>query len=204
MIGISPESNELLLKILEKHAPHLIEHAFDKSLLEYTDYSKEDYIALTLAVADEFHAAGLREDLEPNEYGLPCEELIDEIMAYVFLLERPPIKGVQKINDRVDILAFYIKTNGLHDGKYAYADLCGDTLRVGVEVTSIIGNPIVEMTFRGVKDWQIETIGEFSYIFYSNIAFMDGGIIWADACRFDDEILKGSDYVRADSLEWTI
>ena len=73
-----------------------------------------------------------------------------------------------------------------------------------MEVTSIIGNPIVEMTFRGVKDWQIETIGEFSYIFYSNIAFMDGGIIWADACRFDDEILKGSDYVRADSLEWTI
>ena len=194
----------MLLKILEKHAPHLIEHAFDKSLLEYTDYSKEDYIALTLAVSNEFHAAGLREDLEPNEYGLRCEELIDEIMAFVFLLERPPIKGVQKIQHRVDVLAFNVTTNSLHDGMIAFTDLCGDTLRVGVEVTSIIGNPIVEMTFRGVKDWQIETIGEFSYIFYSNIAFMDGGIIWADACRFDDEILKGSDYVRADSLEWTI
>ena len=204
MIGISPESNELLLKILEKHAPHLNEHAYHKSLLQYTDYSKEDYIALTLAVANEFHAAGLREDLEPNEYGLRCEELIDEIMAYVFLLERPPIKGVQKIQDRVDILAFYVATNGLHDGKYAYADLCGDTLRVGVEVTSITGNPIVEMTFRGVKDWQIETIGEFSYIFYSNIVFMDGGVIWTDACRLDSELLEKCDYVKADSMEWVM
>ncbi len=204
MIGISPESNELLLKILEKHAPHLIEHTFDKSLLQYTDYSKEDYIALTLAVANECHAEGLREDLEPNKYGLRCEELIDEIMAYVFLLERPPIKGVQKIKDRVDILAFYVTTNGLHDGKYAYTDICGDTLRVGVEVTSIIGNPIVEMTFRGVKDWQIETIGEFSYIFYSNIAFMDGGIIWTDACRLDRDLLEKCAYIHADSMEWSM
>ncbi len=201
MIHLIPESKELLLKILEKHAPHLIEHAFDKSLLEYTDYSKEDYIALTLAVANEFHAEGLREDLEPNEYGLRCEELIDEIMAYVFLLERPPITGIQRIRDRVDILAFYWTTNGLHDGKYAYADLCGDTLRVGVEVTSIIGNPIVEMTFRGVKDWQFR---KDNYIFCSNIAFMDGGIIWADACRFDSELLEQSDYVKADSMEWVM
>ena len=201
MIGISPESNELLLKILEKHAPHLIEHAFDKSLLEYTDYSKEDYIALTLAVSNEFHAAGLREDLEPNEYGLRCEELIDEIMAFVFLLERPPIKGVQKIQHRVDVLAFNVTTNSLHDGMIAFTDLCGDTLRVGVDVTSIAGCPRVDMVFRGVKAWQIR---KSNYIFCSNIAFEDGGIIWADACRFDDEILKGSDYVRADSLEWTI
>ena len=203
MIGISPESNELLLKILEKHAPHLIEHTFDKSLLQYTDYSKEDYVALTLAVANEFHAEGLREDPEPNEYGLRCEELIDEIMAYVFLLERPPIKGVQKIKDRVDILEFYIKTNDLHDGKYAYADICGDTLRVGVEVTSIIGNPIVEMTFRGVKSWRIKCGDE---IFCSNVGFRDGTVIWANSQSLDFEFLinRKCDYVQADSMEWSM
>lgn len=201
MIGISPESNELLLKILEKHAPHLIEHTFDKSLLQYTDYSKEDYIALTLAVANEFHAEGLREDLEPNKYGLRCEELIDEIMAFVFLLERPQIKGVQKIKDRVDVLAFYVTTNSLHDGMIAFTNLCGDILRIGVEVTSIIGNPIVEMTFRGVKDWQIKND---DCIFCSNIAFENGKIIWANADKFDMEILKRSTYVRADSMEWVM
>lgn len=201
MIHLPNESKELLLKILEKHAPHLIEHTFDKSLYEYTDYSKEDYIALTMVVADEFHAAGLREDLEPNEYGLRCEELIDEIMAFVFLLERPPMTGVQKINHRVDILAFYVMTNSLHDGMVSFTDLSGDCLRVGVDVTSLEGRPRVEMIFRGVTDWQIRND---SYIFCSNIAFENSGIIWADACRFDSEVLKNSHYVRAASMEWVI
>ncbi|MBO5701185.1 MAG: hypothetical protein J6S71_01975 [Clostridia bacterium] len=201
MIHLIPESKELLLKILEKHAPHLIEHAFDKSLYEYTDYSREDYIALTLAVSNEFHAAGLREDLEPNEYGLRCEELIDEIMAFVFLLERPPMKGVQKIQHRVDIIAFYEATNSLHDGMIAFTDLCGDTLRIGVDVTSIIGHPRVEMIFRGVKDWHIKND---DCIFCSNIAFENGKIIWANADRLDMEILKRSTYVRADSMEWVM
>lgn len=201
MIQLPHESKELLLKILEKHAPHLTEHTFDKSLCKYTDYTREDYIALTMAVADEFHAEGLREDLEPNEYGLRCEELIDEIMAFVFLLERPSMTGVQKIKHRVDILAFYVTTNSLHDGMVAFTDLSGDCLRVDVDVTSLESRPRVEMTFRGVTDWQIKNDG---YIFASNIAFENGGIIWADACRFDSEILKKSHYVRAASMEWVI
>ena len=201
MIHLIPESNELLLKILEKHAPHLIEHTFDKSLCKYTDYTREDYIALTMAVANEFHAEGLREDLEPNEYGLRCEELIDEIMAFVFLLERPPMTGIQKINHRVDIIEFYETTNSLHDGEVAFIDLSGDCLRVGIDVTSLEGCPRVEMIFRGVTDWQIENGG---YIFASNIAFENGVIIWTDACRFDGEILKNSNYVRAASMEWVI
>lgn len=200
MIHISPESNELLLKILKKHAPHLIERTFDKSLCEYTDYSKKDYIALTLAVADEFHSAGLREDDEPNEYGLRCEELIDEINAFVLLLERPPMTGVQRIRDRVDITAFYEATNaGMHDGTVTFTDLCGDCLRVGVDVTGIIGKPRVELIFRGVRDWHLS---EGDHIFASNIAFVDGGVIWADAQSFDVEILKQSRYVRAESMEW--
>lgn len=110
-------------------------------------------------------------------------------------------KIMKRIKDADDIKAFYEATNSLHDGEFAFCELCGDTLRVGVEVTSIAGCPRVDMVFRGVKAWQI---ANRNYIFCSNIAFEDGGIIWADACRFDDEILKGSDYVRADSLEWTI
>ncbi len=201
MLHLINESNELLLKILEKHAPHLIEHTFDKSLCKYMDYSREDYIALTLAISDEFNAAGLGEDQEPNEYGLRCEELIDEIMAFVFLLERPEMKGVQKINHRVDIVAFYEATNNLHDGMVAFTDLSGDCLRVGVDVTSLEDCPRVEMIFRGVKKRQIKN-GD--YIFGSLIGFEDNGVIWTDACSFDDEILKDSIYVRAASMEWVI
>ena len=110
-------------------------------------------------------------------------------------------KEFQKIKDRADIKAFYEATNSLHDGEVAFADLCADCLYIGVDVTSIEGCPRVDMIFRGVKEWQIKN---GSYVFASNIAFEDGGIIWADACRFDDEILKESDYVRAASMEWSM
>ena len=109
--------------------------------------------------------------------------------------------GFKIIKDSADITTFYEATNSLHDGEIAFADLDVDCLRIGVDVTSIEGRPLAIMIFRGVKEWQISNQG---YIFASNVAFEDGGIIWADACRFDREVLDGSHYVRADSMEWTI
>ncbi len=110
-------------------------------------------------------------------------------------------KAFKRIKDPAEIKAFYEATNSLHDGEVAFADLGGDTLRVAVDITSIEGCPRVEMIFRGVKAWQIANKG---YIFCSNIAFEDGGIIWADACRFDSEVLEDSHYVRAASMEWVM
>ena len=105
------------------------------------------------------------------------------------------------INDNADIMTFYEKTNCLHDGEIAFADLDVDCLRIGVDITSIKGCPRAVIIFRGVKEWQISNQG---YIFASNVAFEDGGIIWADACRFDREVLNNSHYVRAASMEWVM
>ena len=66
----------MLLPMLEHHAPHLIGQAFNPNI---TTYPRDFYTKLQCAVADEFHANGLREDLEPNAYGLECEALIDEL-----------------------------------------------------------------------------------------------------------------------------
>ena len=171
----------------------MIERAYG----EYCDYTCEDYLAFASAVSDELNA----EEPCDNEYDLRCKALLVEIERFVAVIENPPMQGLQKISDNADILTFYETTNSLHDGEVAFTDLCGDTLRVGVVVTSIIGRPIAQMIFRGVKEWQFR---KGNYLFGSNIAFEDGGIIWADACRFDREVLDGSHYVRADSMEWFI
>lgn len=60
-----------------RHCPDLIDMTFDERI---TDYSKDYYKKLTLVIADEFHSSGLKENDEPNEYGLRCEALIDEIL----------------------------------------------------------------------------------------------------------------------------
>ena len=181
MIPILPDHNRLLFEILQKHAPHLDERAFG----DHCDYTLDDYLTLAAAVSKE--SAG-------------CDMLLQEIERFISVIENPPTQGLQKIRNEDDVLAFYNATNGLHDGEGAFVDLCGDTLRIGVVVTSIAGRPIAQMVFRGVKDWQFKR----GYVFYSNIAFEDGGVIWTEACRFDNELLKTSDYVRATSMEWVI
>ena len=181
MIPILPELNQLFFEILQKHAPHLVERAFG----DHCDYTLDDYRVLAAAVSKEADR---------------CDMLLQEFERIISAIENLPTEGLQKISDENDAKAFYEATNGLHDGEIAFLDPRGDVLRVGVIVTSMIGRPIAQMVFRGTKAFQFKK----GYFFYSNVAFEDGGIIWADACRFDDEILKGSDYVRADSLEWTI
>ncbi len=105
----------------------------------------------------------------------------------------------KKINNNADAIAFYEETNSLHDGIVVFAEQYGDCLHVGVDVTSIIGSPRVEMIFRGVKDWRIRCGDE---IFCSNVGFRDGTVIWANSQSLDDEFLKNCDYVKADSMEW--
>ena len=102
-----------------------------------------------------------------------------------------------------DIIAFYKATNSLHDGMVVFAEGCGDCLRVGVDVTSIIGSPRVEMIFRGVKSWRIKCGDE---IFCSNVGFRDGTVIWANSQSLDDEFLinRKCAYVHADSMEWSM
>ena len=76
MLPLKKASRDLLLPMLEHHAPHLVAQAFNPDIQTYT---RDFYTKLQCAVADEFHARGLREDYEPNEYGLECEALIDEL-----------------------------------------------------------------------------------------------------------------------------
>ena len=66
----------MLLPMLEHHAPHLIDQAFNPNI---TTYPRAFFTKLQCAVADEFHANGLKQDYEPNAYGLECEALIDEL-----------------------------------------------------------------------------------------------------------------------------
>ena len=76
MLPLKKASRDLLLPMLEHHAPHLVAQAFNPNIQTYT---RDFYTKLQCAVADEFHARGLREDYEPNEYGHECEALIDEL-----------------------------------------------------------------------------------------------------------------------------
>ena len=76
MIPLKKTSRDMLLPMLECHAPHLIAQAFDRDIQTYT---RDFYTQLQCAVADEFHAHGLKQDYEPNAYGLECEALIDEL-----------------------------------------------------------------------------------------------------------------------------
>ena len=117
-------------------------------------------------------------------------------------------KAAKPMNEKMicnneDIIAFYKATNSLHDGMVVFAEGCGDCLRVGVDVTSIIGSPRVEMFFRGVKSWRIKCGDE---IFCSNVGFRDGTVIWANSQSLDDEFLinRKCAYVHADSMEWSM
>ncbi len=112
-----------------------------------------------------------------------------------------PTKEDRIIKNNADIVAFYEATNSLHDGVVVFAEHYGDCLLVGVDVTSIIRSPRVEMIFRGVKDWRIKCGDE---IFCSNVGFRDGIVIWANSQSLDDEFLKNCDYVKADSMEWSM
>ena len=76
MIPLKKASRDMLLPMLECHAPHLIAQAFDRDIQTYT---RDFYTKLQCAVANEFHANGLKQDYEPNAYGLECEALIDEL-----------------------------------------------------------------------------------------------------------------------------
>lgn len=76
MIPLKKTSRDMLLPILERYAPTLIAQAFNPDIQTYT---RDFYTKLQCAAADEFHGRGLKEDLEPNAYGLECEALIDEL-----------------------------------------------------------------------------------------------------------------------------
>lgn len=85
MINLNEKSKEFLFSILKRQRPELIDKASDEN---FNDYTKEYYLELVDAIIDEFHAAGLKEDSEPNEYGLKCEALADEVLHFVYQLER--------------------------------------------------------------------------------------------------------------------
>ena len=85
MINLNEESKDFLLSILKRQRPELIDKASDEN---FNDYTKEYYLELVDAIIDEFCAAGLKEGSEPNEYGLKCEALADEVLHFVYQLER--------------------------------------------------------------------------------------------------------------------
>lgn len=85
MISLNEESKALLLSILERHRPDMIDKTFDEN---FSEYSKEYYLELASAITDEFCLSGLKEDSEPNEYGLRCEALTDEILHFVYKSEQ--------------------------------------------------------------------------------------------------------------------
>ena len=85
MINLDEGSKKFLLSILERHRPDMIDKTFDEN---FSDYSKEYYLELASVITDEFLFSGFKEDSEPNEYGLRCEALTDEILHFVYKLEQ--------------------------------------------------------------------------------------------------------------------
>lgn len=85
MINLDEGSKKFLLSILERHRPDMIGKTFDEN---FSEYSKEFYLELASVITDEFLFSGLKEDSEPNEYGLKCEALTDKVLHFVYQLER--------------------------------------------------------------------------------------------------------------------
>ena len=96
MINLDEGSKKFLLSILERHRPDMIDKTFDEN---FSDYSKEYCLELASVITDEFLFLGLKEDSEPNEYGLRCEALTDEILHFVYKLEQEE-KELQWIKHR--------------------------------------------------------------------------------------------------------
>lgn len=76
MINLKHQSLILLKKCLQEYSPSLIVVVENPCISEYT---AEFYNQLRQIVGDEFVSKGLKENSEPNEYGLLLEKLIDEI-----------------------------------------------------------------------------------------------------------------------------
>ena len=76
MIQLNNESLELLRVCLNHHKPELL-YVIDSQELINIDSGLGN--ELRQAVGNEFCRDGLKQDDEPNEYGLELEELIDKI-----------------------------------------------------------------------------------------------------------------------------
>lgn len=76
MNKLKKESIQLLEKCILIHKPEIIEWIINDKL--YT-LSANEYNTLRDIINDEFLAKGLKQDYEPNNYGILLEKLIDDI-----------------------------------------------------------------------------------------------------------------------------
>ncbi len=122
------------------------------------------------------------------------------------------------IQTQTDILRFLEQVNSLHDGYLLSAqfensgisrgngltlDPSKTVLRLCYLVTSI-HDAIAEITFEGVREWQIRE-PQWNEILDSAVSILDDGfVVWTDDESTDPEIRSGCSYVIARTMKWKI
>lgn len=161
MININKQARDLLLSILIKQHPSMIDITFDTKI---KDYSKSYYEELIMIILNEYTSSGLKEDEEPNEYGLKCEALIDEIIQlfdertqFIYVddfeqFERAVIEYIAKENPKYEanLIAQYDKCDVVYRefsdhgflSFFEVDDIC-DNFRDGA--TCVLGNLLIEL-----------------------------------------------------------
>ena len=205
--GKRPENEEEALEVFSRvaaKAPKLIP-IYSHRYVPVIDGIDDPPVISTVGMDTIVYGANLSEYLQNEFFGGKLSTVSAVSIPFWSEIIEQAAKPMNEkmICNNEDIIAFYKATNSLHDGMVVFAEGCGDCLRVGVDVTSIIGSPRVEMIFRGVKSWRIKCGDE---IFCSNVGFRDGTVIWANSQSLDDEFLinRKCAYVQADSMEWSM
>ena len=78
--NLKEASADLLRDVVRRREANLLPLLEPHALL-----TREDILALTKVISDEFSGAGLGIDYEPNEYGLTLETLLDDVNRHGFL-----------------------------------------------------------------------------------------------------------------------
>lgn len=73
------DERELLRRITAKYSPELLALVDVVGVRPLTDKERED---LRAGLAREFTSVGLKEDSEPNEYGIEVDDLIGRLMWF--------------------------------------------------------------------------------------------------------------------------
>lgn len=85
--ALSPASLALLTEILGRRAPHLLAVIDGRRSLDFPlDVLKE----IETAIDTEFTTNGLKADGEPNQRGIELEQLLDEVMRWVWQKQEGP------------------------------------------------------------------------------------------------------------------
>ena len=73
------DERDLLRRVTANHSPEIVDLV---DVVGHRPLTEEERKGLRAGLAQEFTAAGLKEDSEPNEYGVKLDELIGRLMFF--------------------------------------------------------------------------------------------------------------------------